>query len=174
MLQNFFIRSFWFLLLVLLQTLVFNHIHFMGYATPMPYVYFLLIQPHHTDRWSYVCMGFLLGIAIDVFSNTIGAAAASMTLVGLLTPLLVKIFAPEDKLDEDFLPSAATMKWSGFLKLSAIAFFLHIALFFMLENFSLFDPETLFINIGASWVLTFLFVVAIEHIRMSFNKRFTL
>ena len=31
-------RSLWFIVLVIAQALVFNHIHLFGYATPMPYV----------------------------------------------------------------------------------------------------------------------------------------
>lgn len=34
-------RSLWFIVLVIAQALVFNHIHLFGYATPMPYVFVL-------------------------------------------------------------------------------------------------------------------------------------
>lgn len=171
MLQNFFTRLFWFTLLLLLQALVFNHIHLMGYATPMPYVYFLLLLPLHTERWIYVGLGFLLGLAVDIFSNTPGAAAASSTLVGLLMPLWVQLFTPEDKPAEDFRPSARTMQWAGFIKLAATASLFQISGFFLLESFSFFDIKTLLVNIGGSWGLTLLFIIAIEHIRMNLNKR---
>lgn len=170
MLQTFLVRSFWFVLLLMLQALVFNQLRFVGYATPMPYVYFLLILPHGTARWVYVVLGFALGFAVDIFSNTIGAAAAAMTLVGLLTPHLLEMFTPEDKLDEEFNPSARTMQWPRFLKYAGVASLLHTTVFFFLESFSFLNPHLLSINIVGSWLLSLLFVAAIERIRISREK----
>ena len=87
MLQTIISRLGWFVFLFLLQVLVFNHVHIFGYATPMPYIYFLLILPSDTPRWLYVLLGFVLGLLIDLFTNTPGMAAGSMTLSGLLVPL---------------------------------------------------------------------------------------
>ena len=36
--------------LTLLQVLVFNHIHIFGYATPMPFVYLVLMLHSNTPR----------------------------------------------------------------------------------------------------------------------------
>lgn len=170
MLQTFLVRAFWFVLLLMLQALVFNQMRFFGYATPMPYVYFLLILPHGTSRWVYVVSGFALGLSVDIFSNTIGAGAASLTLVGLLTPHLLEMFTPDDKLEEEFTPSARSIQWPRFLKYAGVASLLHTAMFFLLESFSLFNPLTLVINIAGSWLLSLLFVAAIERIRISREK----
>ncbi len=111
MFQTILSRIGWFLLLLLLQVLVFNHIHIMGYATPMPYVYFLLILPSDTPRWLYILLGFLLGVLIDIFGNTPGMAAATMTAIGLITPLLFNLFGPRDRdKDDNILPSMRTME----------------------------------------------------------------
>ena len=48
----------WFVMLIALQVLVFNHIHIAGYATPLPYVYFLLILPSDTPRSALLMWGF--------------------------------------------------------------------------------------------------------------------
>ncbi|MBR4968192.1 MAG: rod shape-determining protein MreD, partial [Bacteroidaceae bacterium] len=76
MIQTILSRIGWFLLLVALQVFVFNHIHVLGYATPMPYVFFLLILPNDLPRWLFVALGFLLGLIIDVFADTPGVASA--------------------------------------------------------------------------------------------------
>ena len=57
MFQTILSRIGWFLLLLLLQVLVFNHIHIMGYATPVPYVYFLLNLPTDRHFWKYTRHG---------------------------------------------------------------------------------------------------------------------
>lgn len=158
-------RVLWIIGLILAHTLVFNHIHLMGYATPMPYVYALIILPHGTARWIYVVLGFCIGIVIDILSNTVGAAAAALTLVGLLTPLLLRTFAPDDKLEEEFIPSIKTMQWGGFLKLAVVVTLIHTLVFFLLETFSLFDALEILIKVGSSTALTVIFMMTFEKLR---------
>ena len=43
MMQSFFSRLLWAFILLVFQGLVFNHIHFFGYATPVIYVYILAL-----------------------------------------------------------------------------------------------------------------------------------
>ncbi len=171
MLQTLLSRIGWFLLLLFLQVLVFNHIHIFGYATPMPYVYFLLLLPNNTSRWLYVLLGFLLGLTIDIFSNTPGMAAASMCLSGLLVPPLVKLLTPTDKENETFTPSASSMEWSSFLHLTTYAVIINTLTFFCIEYFSFHNWQVLLINIVGSSVLTLLFIIAIELIRHSSKKK---
>lgn len=154
----------WFIGLILMQVLVFNHVHFFG-ATPMPYVFFLLILPTNTPRWVFVLTGFLMGLCIDLFTNTPGIAASGMCFVGLLTPWLLRLFSPKDQEDETFSPSRKTMKWSGFLRYAFCAVAIHCMIFFTLESFSFFDIEMLLFNIAGSTLLTLLFIVAIEATR---------
>ena len=158
-------RVLWIIGLILAHTLVFNHIHLMGYATPMPYVYALIILPHGTARWIYVVLGFCIGIVIDILSNTVGAAAAALTLVGLVTPLLLRTFAPDDKLEEEFTPSIKTMQWGVFLKLAVVVTFIHTLVFFLLETFSLFDALEILIKVGSSTALTVIFMMTFEKLR---------
>lgn len=158
-------RVLWIIGLILAHTLVFNHIHLMGYATPMPYVYALIILPHGTARWIYVVLGFCIGIVIDILSNTVGAAAAALTLVGLVTPLLLRTFAPDDKLEEEFTPSIKTMQWGGFLKLAVMVTLIHTLVFFLLETFSLFDALEILIKVGGSTALTVIFMMTFEKLR---------
>lgn len=155
----------WILGLILAQTLVFNHIHLLQYATPMPYVYALIMLPHGTARWIYVVLGFALGLIVDTLSNTVGVAAGALTLVGLVTPLLLRVFAPDDKLEEEFTPSIRTMQWSGFLKFAISVTFLHMLIFFLLETFSLFDPLRLLIEVLSSTALTVIFMATFEKLR---------
>ena len=137
----------------------------MGYATPMPYVYALIILPHGTARWIYVVLGFCIGIVIDILSNTVGAAAAALTLVGLVTPLLLRTFAPDDKLEEEFTPSIKTMQWGGFLKFAVVVTLIHTLVFFLLETFSLFDALEILIKVGSSTALTVIFMMTFEKLR---------
>lgn len=171
MLQTLLSRIGWFLLLLLLQVLVFNHIHIFGYATPMPYVYFLLLLPTSTPRWAYVLIGFLLGLGIDIFSNTPGMAAASMCLSGLLVPPLISFFLPADRENETFIPSVRSMEWGGFLRLATCSTVVNTVAFFCIEYFSFHNWNVLLINIFGSLALTLLFIAAMELLRNSSQKK---
>ena len=156
-------RSLWFIVLVIAQALVFNHIHLFGYATPMPYVFVLLILRHGTPRWVYVLTGFVTGLCIDAVSTTPGVAAGALTFAGLLTPGVLQFFAPDDKLEEAFLPGVRT-------KFAATLSFVTVSVFHVLESFSFFHPAALGLNISGSFVLTLLFVATFERIRLAFSS----
>lgn len=165
MFQTIISRIGWFVSLFLLQVLVFNHVHIFGYATPMPYIYFLLILPGDTPRWLYVLLGFVLGLLIDLFTNTPGMAAGAMCLSGLLVPLFLRMFSPTDNDDESFEPSRKTMEWGAFMKYVFVSVLVNCTAFFAIESFTFFDWLLLLINIGGSTLLTVLFVVAMELVR---------
>lgn len=166
-------RTLWFILLLMLQVLVFNHIHILGYATPMPFFYLLLILHSTTPRWVYIVLGFAMGILVDMFSNTIGECASTMTFLGLITPNLLMMFSPADRSEEGFEPSVNTMQWSGFLRYATAATLIFITLFFMMECFSFFHIFILLKYIGGSAVLTLLVICAMERIRQSMKKKST-
>ena len=136
----------------------------------MPYVFVLLILRHGTPRWVYVLTGFVTGLCIDAVSTTPGVAAGALTFAGLLTPGVLQFFAPDDKLEEAFLPGVRTMTWNGFLKFAATLSFVTVSVFHVLESFSFFHPAALGLNIGGSFVLTLLFVATFERIRLAFSS----
>ena len=69
-------KIFWFIGLVLLQVLILNHIHILGIATPFLYIYFIIKLSSGVSRNVVMLWAFLLGIIIDIFSNTPGMNAA--------------------------------------------------------------------------------------------------
>ncbi|MBR1446633.1 MAG: rod shape-determining protein MreD [Alloprevotella sp.] len=151
------------LLLVGLQAVVFNHVHFFGYATPMPYVYLLLILPSTTPRWAFLLIGFLLGLTCDLFTNTPGMAAAATTALAFVLPPMLRLFVPRD-FDEDamLLPSVSTMEWWPFMRYALFAVLLHHALFFILESFTFFRPLSLLLDTLGSTLLTLLLIAIFE------------
>lgn len=158
-------RTLWFLVLLALQVFVFNHIHIMGYATPMPFFLLLLIFHSETPRWKYIAWGFAIGAAVDIFSKSLGEYAAVTTFLGLIAPKLRDAFAPADMDDEGYSPSARSMKWRGYSLYTFFATTIFCTLFYVIECFSFFHPEMMVLNILASTALTYIVILAIEKIR---------
>ncbi len=162
MIHTFFSRLSWFALLLLLQVWVFNHIHILGYATPLPYVYILLLLSNETPRSLAIFLGFAMGLSVDMFTNTPGMAAATLCLCGFLQRPLLRLFTPSDKLEEEITPSVQSLKWSGFLLYALCFTLIHCSLYFLIEAFSFSNWPSLLGKVGGSTVITLLFVVVFE------------
>jgi rod shape-determining protein MreD len=153
-----------FLALCAAQILILNHMHLFGVAIPLLYVYFVITFHRNTPKWAILLWSFALGLAIDVFSNTPGLAAGSLTLVGLIQPYLLELFTPRDSI-EDLECSAATLGMGKFALLSFILLFVFCLLFFALEAFTFFNWIYWLVCTGSSTALTLVLILAIESIR---------
>ncbi len=171
MTQIVFSRIAWFVLLVLAQALVFNHIHLFGCATPMPYVYFLLLLPASTPRWAYLIIGFLLGLTVDIFSSTPGMTAASMCFTALLTPVFISIFAATDRDSDTFVPSLRSMELSAYLQLSAFVVATNTLAYFLIEAFTMANWGRTLLCAACSTLLTLCLILTTDYIRDGGRKR---
>ncbi len=124
-----------FILLVLLQVLVLNHINFLGYINPYIYILFIILYPVKNNSSLFISLSFLLGLCVDIFSDSGGVhAAASVTIAFLRPGFLKSVFGA--------LYEHQTIKFSNIdlaPKISYIALVtvVHHLILFTLEIFSL-------------------------------------
>ena len=83
-----------FLFLVFIQVLVFNNIQVSGLINPYIYVIFILLLPFETPKWAILGLAFLLGISVDLFTNTPGMHSTATVLMAFLRPYVLSIIAP--------------------------------------------------------------------------------
>lgn len=149
--------------LVLLQVLVLNHIHLFNIATPL----LCVMMPLHFDtsqpRWSALLWCFCTGLLIDIMSNTPGIAAASLTLIGMMQPPLLKLFVQDE--EGVVKPTLKTIGFGKYLAYSTFIILVYCFVFFTLEAFSFFNPLLWLECIGTSTLLTLFCVISIEKIR---------
>ena len=157
-------RALGFIVLCLAQALVFNRIHLFGCATALLYVYFVIVLPRNYPRWASLLWSFFLGLGGDVFSNTPGMAAASLTLVGLVQPFLLTLFIPREA-PENMKTAASTLGFTKFLTFAAMLVLLHCLVFFTIEAFSFFNWVQWGMNIVGTTLLTLLLLMVLEGIR---------
>ena len=79
-----------FLILIVLQILLFNHINFLGYVNPYPYILFILVFPFTGNKSLLIFLAFILGLFVDIFSDSGGVHAAACVFIAYLRPLLLK------------------------------------------------------------------------------------
>ena len=79
-----------FIMLLLLQVLLFSHINFMGYINPYPYILFILLFPIKNNRLVFILLSFILGLFIDVFLDSGGIHAAAAVTIAFIRPAALK------------------------------------------------------------------------------------
>lgn len=153
-----------FVVLSLTQVLVFNHIHLFGYATVLLVVYFVVMIPRNYPRWALLLWSFLLGLFVDLFSNTPGMAAASLTLTAFLQPYLLYLFEPREA-PENMRSAAVTMGFDKFAPYAFILVFVNTTVFLTIEAFTFFNWLEWGLKIVGSTLLTLILLLTLETIR---------
>lgn len=152
------------IILVLSQALVFSRIHVFGVATPFVYVYYALFFQRNASRWMQLLSCFLVGLIVDVFCNTPGLSAASLTFVGFVQPYLLEAFLSQ----EDSANYSPCIKQMGFVRYFFYALILTLLFciaLFSLEAFSFGHWLEWLACVGSSVVLTLVLVLIIDAIR---------
>lgn len=157
-------KTLWLLVMTLVQVLVLNHIHLFGVATPLLYIYFIILFRRNYPRWGLLLWGFVLGLLIDIFSNTPGVNCAALTLMAFIQPWILHPFIPRDSAD-DLEPGIRTLGAAQFAYYSLLMVLIFCTVFFTLEMFSFANILLWAECVGTSTVLTFLLVIAIENVR---------
>ncbi len=162
--ERLFTRIAWFIGLVFVQVFMLNNISLFGLATPFVYVYFILVMDKDIDHNALMLIAFLLGLAVDVFSNTPGVNAGASVLLAFMRPTLLRLFSPRDEY-ENFEPGIYTLGFWAFVRYTVVAVLLHHAALFILEAFTFVNFGHLLMHILCSTLLTVLMVIAIEGVR---------
>ena len=113
---DFFKRLALFLGLCLAQVFVLNHVYLFNVATPLLYVYLAISFPRNYPKWQVLVWSFSLGLVMDLFTNTPGLAAGTMTLIALIQTYLMNILAPRDSAEDLKASIAATLASTPFLR----------------------------------------------------------
>lgn len=82
-----------FVVLVLFQVLVVNHIRLGGYVHPYIYLIFVMLLPFNTPKWQILVLGFTLGLTIDLFTGTPGLHAGATTLMAFCRPSIIRLIS---------------------------------------------------------------------------------
>ncbi len=82
---------FQFVILVLSQVLILNHINFQGYINPYLYVAFIIFLPLRLKPTYVLILSFILGLSIDIFCDTGGVHAGASVSVAYLRNFIVRM-----------------------------------------------------------------------------------
>ena len=150
--------------LCLAQVLILNHIHLFDMAIPLLYVYFTVSFKRGTPKWMILVWSFVMGLTVDIFSNTPGLAAFTLTLIAFAQPYLLELFVPRDSAD-NISVTASTLGFSKFVTFAGILVLAYCIVFFALEAFNFFNWLMWLEHTLASAALTLVLILAIDSVR---------
>jgi rod shape-determining protein MreD len=152
-----------FLILVLLQVLVFNNIQVSGFINPYFYVLFILLLPFETPKWSLPLIGFLLGLSIDLFTQTPGIHASATVLMAFARPYILTSISPREGYEPGSYPRLYYYGLEWFLKYSVILICIHHFFLFYVEIFRISDFFATFLRATLSSVFSIIFIVLSQY-----------
>lgn len=123
-----------FVLLVLIQVLIFNSLNFWGTINPLVYVIFFYWYPLKGNHGLFMLVSFILGLIIDVFSDTLALNAIASLTVAYVRPVILRFcFGVNYEFQNFSFKNTTNLQRLTFL---ALLVFLHHLLYFSLEIFS--------------------------------------
>lgn len=123
-----------FVLLVLIQVLIFNSLNFWGTINPLVYVIFFYWYPLKGNHGLFMLVSFFLGLIIDIFSDTLALNAIASLTVAYVRPVILRFcFGVNYEFQNFSFKNTTNLQRLTFL---ALLVFLHHLLYFSLEIFS--------------------------------------
>lgn len=160
-----------FLLLTLAQVVVFNNICLYNIAIPIVFIYFILRVPISININLLLSISFLLGLTIDIFTNTLGLHALSCTIIAFIKRSILRLYvAREDEIINDYI-STKTIGFSSFFKFSLTMTLIYCLTVFSIESFTFFNFIRLITKIAASTVFSFVIILGIDRITYSKSEK---
>lgn len=156
-----------FFLYLLLQVLVLNHIALFGYAVPLLYIYYILKLPTKMNPNWVVLIGFIMGLILDIFCNTLGMHALATITAAFARAPMFYLFLPRADDELPTVPSLHTLGFSVFIRYAVSWVALFVVLLFVVESFSLVYPLGMFFKIVGSTLLTLLLILGVEILTVS-------
>lgn len=151
-----------FLILVLLQVLIFNHLYLFHTALPLAFIYFIMRLPVSLSAIAVLSLSFFLGLTIDVFSNTPGMNSLACTILGFIRLPLLHLYTPREDDHNNLEPSIKSLGATVYTKYALSASFIYCTIFFLIESFTFFNSLTLALRIAGSTILTFIVIMCID------------
>lgn len=151
-----------FVIFAFLQALVFNQLNIGFGIHLMIQPLFIMLLPFELTVIPMMGIAFLMGLVIDIISNTYGLNTSSLVLMAYLRPIVFKFYGPREGYDPLKEPTSQDMGANWFTVVYGILLGLHSFWFFLLEIFELGRIGFILQKTIFSGVLSFLLALLIQ------------
>jgi rod shape-determining protein MreD len=132
-------------LLAFLQVFVLNNVLFFGYINPFLYIAFVFFFPLKEGRFYFLLMAFLLGLIVDVFSDSGGIHAFSILTIAYARLFFIKIYFRKTSIEYPFF-NLQKEPFGKIFNFTVTLTVLHHFILFTLDNFSFHNFSDVLLN----------------------------
>jgi rod shape-determining protein MreD len=154
-----------FIILILLQVLLFNNIQFSGYVNPYVYLMFIILLPVEIPSWILLLLSFGTGLIIDLFTGSPGMHSSATLLAGFVRPYVLAIVSPRDGYEGRSEPSMINYGFRWFFTYTLLLVLVHHTALFYLEVFRFTDFFRTLLRVLLSSFFTVIFIMLFEFYR---------
>lgn len=171
MIKNILTYPLLFVFMVLLQVLILNNIQLSGFVNPYLYILFILWLPVEMNKGLVMLISFLLGLSVDIFSNTAGMHAAASVFLAFCRPYILQFMAPREGYENAQVPGIQSFGFVWFVTFAGICVLLHHLFLFYLEVFRFSEFFSTLARVIASSIFTLVLIVLSQLFRYNTEKR---
>ncbi len=158
------------LILIFIQVLVLRNINlgvgWFSVITIFLYPVFLMHLPLQTPTWAMILIGAVYGYIIDYFYDSIGLHMATCIFSAYIRSGLLMFLEPQGGYKIGISPTRHNLGFLWFVRYAAIFLFIHVFVFFSVEEFTPFYIKKIvlytFPSFGISLLLVYLYNLLLD------------
>lgn len=151
-----------FIIMLLSQVLIFNHIALFNVAVPIVFIYFIIRLPISLGNGVLFTLAFFLGLIVDICSDTPGVNSLASTLLAALKKPAYYAYVPRDDKTKYLIPSLSSLGVATYCKFLVTMVGLYSVMAFTIEYFNFADVKDIVILSASSCLFTFIILLAID------------
>ena len=153
-----------FLILIITQVIICNNICLFNVAVPIIFIYLIIRLPMTLNINYVLTISFIMGLIIDIFSNTQGMHALSCTIIAFVRKPLLKLYIPREEDITDGDVSIKSIGFASYFKYLLSIILIYCTCVFVVESFSLFNIYRLITQIISSSIISLIIILGIDRI----------
>lgn len=149
-------------ILMLTQISILGNVAILGYAVPFLFLYIIIKFSRMNSIAAIMSIGFVTGLIIDIFYNTLGVYTLSTTIVSALRYSIIKLIVGREDGSRNQYPSVKSLGKTEFVIYTIFMVFIFSLIIFVVQAFALFNPLKLTLQVALSSVITTLSILLLD------------
>ncbi len=146
--------------LLILQVVVLKNVTFAGdYVSIMLYPVFIMLLPVRIPHALLVFLGFVLGIFLDLFYDSLGVHASATVFTAFIRPYVLAALEPRGGYGVNHSPTKFRFGFNFFFSYACVLMFFHLLIYFSMEIFTPIYIGEIFLRTVFSFLVSMIFVI---------------
>ncbi len=160
-----------FIILIPAQSLIFNNLVLFDVAVPFVFIYLIISMPITWSTNATLLIGFITGLTIDIFSDTLGMNTLACTLLTFAQKPIFHLYMQRDEDLGGLKPSVKSMGSTEYMKYLITMVVAFCCCIFLIDAFAVFSFTHLILCVLCSSAFTFIIIYALDSITTARNEK---